>query len=240
MSESYQYERLYSPSEKEKNAFLGKTYGWMAVAMLLSAFCAFFTASSPYILMLIWGHNAIGFYVLAAAELILVVSLSMLIRKLPIGAVIAFFLLYSAINGVTLSSIFIIYNISSIAYAFLGSALMFGAMSIYGLVTKQNLARWGHYLLMALLGIIIVSAVNALVAFITRQPLEWINILISIATVVIFTGLTAYDTQKILRTAQRADGSEAYQKLAVYGALELYLDFINIFLSLLRLFGRRR
>ena len=111
---------------------------------------------------------------------------------------------------------------------------MFILMSIYGKATKQDLSKAGHYLLMALLGLIVVSLINWLL----KSPMvDW---LISMATVVIFTGLTAYDTQKILRTAQRANDSDAYRKIAIIGALELYLDFINIFLSLLRLFGKRK
>ncbi len=240
MEESAQYQRLYNPTESEKNIFLGKTYGWMALAMIISAVCAFFSASNKYILGLIWGNGGWGFFALAIAEIVLVWSISLLIRKLSLGTMIAFYILYAILNGITLSSIFIIYNIQSISYAFLGSAIMFGSMSIYGLTTKKSLASWGHYLVMALIGIIVVSVLNGIMSMVTKQPLTMLDILISIATVVIFTALTAYDTQKILRTAQRADSSEAYQKLAVYGALELYLDFINIFLSLLRLFGRRK
>lgn len=231
---------VYRASADDKRKFLSRTYAWMGLALVLSAVCAYAAAVSPAIFNLIWGRGAIGFIILAVAELAVVWIFSATIRKMSVGGAIFCFILYSVINGLTLSSIFFAYHINTIAYCFLGAAVMFGAMSIYGSVTKSSLASAGHYLMMGLIGIILVSVINMLVTFILKMSLGWVEWLISLATVVIFTGLTAFDSQKILKTANRADSSDAYKKLAIYGALELYLDFINIFLSLLRLFGRNR
>ena len=231
---------VYRASADDKRKFLSRTYAWMGLALVLSAVCAYAAAVSPAIFNLIWGRGAIGFIILAVAELAVVWIFSATIRKMSVGGAIFCFILYSVINGLTLSSIFFAYHINTIAYCFLGAAVMFGAMSIYGSVTKSSLASAGHYLMMGLIGIILVSVINMLVTFILKMSLGWVEWLISLATVVIFTGLTAFDSQKILKAANRADRSDAYKKLAIYGALELYLDFINIFLSLLRLFGRNR
>ena len=151
-----------------------------------------------------------------------------------------FFVLYAVINGATLASVFALFDMHVITQAFLCAALLYASMSLFGMKTGKNLASWGRYLLMALLGLVIVGVVNMVITLITKQTLTWIDWVIDIATIVIFTGLTAYDSQKILRAAEHADGSEAFQKLAVYGALDLYLDFINIFLAILRIFGRVR
>ena len=155
------------------------------------------------------------------------------IRKISVRAASIAFIVYSALNGVTLSGIFIIYTGASISRIFLITALMFGGMSIYGLKTKSDLRSMGRYLFMALIGIVIASVVNLLLGS------SVLDVIISMVTVLVFTGLTAYDTQKLLSAARSADGSEVFHKVAIIGALELYLDFINIFLSLLRLFGKR-
>lgn len=234
----------YKTKESEKGRFLTKTYAWMALALVLSAAAAWYGSRSVFILKLLWGNplgsSTIGFIILSVAELALVWGLSASIRKISPQAAIFMFIVYSVINGLTLSSVFLVFSISSIAYCFLGAAGMFLVMSIYGLTTKQSLAKAGHYLMMALVGLIIVSVVNLIITRITGETLGFIEWIISIATIVIFTGLTAYDSQKILAAAERADSGEAYRKIAIIGALELYLDFINIFLALLRLFGKSR
>lgn len=230
---------LYRPSAEEKQKFVARTYMWMGLALIISAVAAFFTAG--YFMQLLNSqqtHTARTLMtiikVCGIAELALVFILSMTLRSISVFGAALMFIVYSLLNGITLSVIFLVFDLGSIAFCFGGAAAMFIAMSIYGKATKQDLSKAGHYLLMAVIGLIIVSLINWLM----RSPMiDW---LISIATVVIFTGLTAYDTQKVLRTAQRANGSDAYRKLAIVGALELYLDFINIFLSLLRLFGKRR
>lgn len=232
----------------EKNKFLGRTYGWMAIAMLISAASAFIGAFFEPFMLFIWGYNfstgtvgrPIGFIVLSVVELGLVITMGSKIRQLSLNAVIGIFIAYSIINGLTLSSIFYIYSLSSIAYCFIATAIMFAIMSIYGMKTKRNLNTVGKYLLMALMGLIIVSLINLLVSFISGMYLTKLDWLISVATIVVFSGLTAYDSQKIIRTAEHADERVDFKKLSVYGALELYLDFINIFLRLLRLFGKKR
>ncbi|MBQ0039333.1 MAG: Bax inhibitor-1/YccA family protein [Treponema sp.] len=224
----------YRPTADDRQKFITKTYMWMGLALIISALAAFFTSTNEQILQMLFTNKAMGFKVIAVVELALVFILSMTLRSISVFGAALMFIAYSLINGITLSAIFLVFDITSIAFCFGGAAAMFIAMSIYGKATKQDLSKAGHYLMMAVLGIVIVSLINWLL----KSPtLDW---LISIVTVVVFTGLTAYDTQKILRTAQRADSSDAYKKIAIIGALELYLDFINIFLSLLRLFGKRR
>lgn len=228
----------YSPTQADKKKFLTKTYGWMAFALLVSAVCAIYVASAPGLAMNLYRGGT--FMIIAIAEIALVFFLSMGIRKISPFTAFLMFTAYAALNGVTLSTIFFIYSLDSIGQCFFSTALLFSFMAIYGSRTKSDLTKAGHYLQMAVFGIIIASMVNWLWAMITRTPMIMLNWLISMATVVVFTGLTAYDSQKILMAARRADSSDAYRKLAIVGALELYLDFINIFLSLLRLFGRSR
>ncbi len=224
---------LASASIETRQKFMAGVYGWMVAALAISGVAAFFTANSYTLLNLIFG-NRFGYLVLVIAELALVMYLVSQIRKLSVAQASFFFILYSVLNGVTLSSVLLVYTGSSIAQVFITTALMFGGMSLYGMKTKSDLTSAGRYLFMALIGLIIASVVNLLLR---SSGLDWI---ISIATVVIFTGLTAYDTQKLMRISVHADGSENFQKVAIIGALELYLDFINIFLALLRLFGNRR
>jgi Integral membrane protein, interacts with FtsH len=223
----------YRSAADEKRKFLSRTYGWMTLALIISAASAFLTATNQSLLRLLFGNGAIGFWVIAIGEIALVWWLSASIRKISTTAATVAFVVYSILNGFTLSSIFIVYTGTSIMYTFLASAGMFGAMSLFGMRTKQDLTSAGRYLTMGLIGVIIVSIINI---FLKSSGLDW---LISLITVVIFTGLTAYDSQKMLAAAGYADGSETFKKASIIGALELYLDFINIFLSLLRLFGRR-
>lgn len=230
---------LFRPSIDEKRIFLMKTYLWMCFALIVSAIAAYSAARIPVLLNFVWGTRY-GFLILAGIEIMLVWTLSASLRTIPVFAAFLMFTAYAAINGLTISYIFILFSKSSIVYSFISTAVMFLLMALYGALTKQSLARAGHYLLMALIGIVVVSLVNTIVTMITRTRLDMLDWVISLATVVIFTGLTAVDSQKILRAAQRADDSDAFKKLAIYGALELYLDFINIFLSLLNLFGKSR
>lgn len=219
---------------KEQNKFLARTYGWMTLALIISGLAAFFTAS--YITSA--GESALlflskGIFILGFAEIILVWWLSASISKIKVSSAVFAFIVYSILNGVTLSSIFLFYAGSSIISIFITSALMFGLMALYGTFTKQNILSFGRYFFMALIGILIASILN----FILRNgTLDWI---ISVVTVVLFTGLSAYDAQKMLRVSEHATDSDVFKKASIIGALELYLDFINIFLSLLRLFGKR-
>ena len=218
----------------EARKFITRVYAWMAVALIVSAVSAFFAAGSEAAFKLIWGGRHIGFYVLVAVEILLVIIISASLQKIPVGFAGFLFVLYSIVNGLTLSAIFLVFDIHSIGIVFLISAGMFIAMSLYGRFTKQDLNSVGRYLMMALFGLIILAVVNF---FLKSGPLQWI---ISLVTLVVFIGLTAYDTNKIVRASQLADGSEVFKKAAIYGALELYLDFLNIFLSLLNLFGKKR
>ena len=218
---------------KVKNTFLSRVYGWMTLALVISGVTAFLAATNETIIRLTIG-NGFGFLILAVAELALVWWLTASIHKISSGAAFFAFILYSVLNGVTLSSVFLVYKIESIFMVFFISAGMFAAMAVYGTVTKSSLSSFGKYFAMALVGIIIASLVN----FLLRSPmLDWF---LSIITVVIFTGLTAYDAQKMLAVSNNASDDEVFKKASVIGALELYLDFINIFLAMLRLFGRRR
>lgn len=219
--------------EEISRAFITKVYRWMTLALVISGFTALYTASSQTLISFIFGSKFV-FYGLLVAELALVFVLSAALHKMSVGLGVFFFILYSVINGLTISSIFIIFEIRSIFIVFFISAAMFAGMSIYGAKTKQNLMSAGRYLMMALIGLIIASLVNLLLK---SSMLEWIISLISVA---VFTGLTAYDTQKMFKIARNSDDSEIFQKAAIMGALELYLDFINIFLSLLNLFGKRK
>ena len=212
-----------------------KVYVWMALALVVSGLTAYYVAGSEQMLQAIFG-NQITFWVLAIAEIGLVIGLTAAINKLsfPIAAIM--FLLFSILNGVTLSAIFVVYTMSSIATTFFVTAGTFAAMAFIGYTTKKDLTKLGGILLMALIGLIIASVVNI---FLKNSMMD---IVISAIGVLIFVGLTAYDAQKI-KEMMYENGSEMNdftQKLAVLGALSLYLDFINLFLYLLRFLGKSR
>ena len=224
---------LQQANEKITQRFITAVYGWMVAALAISGAAAFAVFNSQALFTFIFGSR-FTFYGLILAEFALVFILTAGIRKMSFTAAAAAFIAYSVINGLTLSSILFIYTHTSIARIFVITGLMFGAMSIYGATTRSNLQSAGKYLMMGLIGIVIASLVNF---FLHSSSLDW---LISFVTVGVFTGLTAYDSQKIAQVAHYAQDTEDYKKVAVIGALELYLDFINIFLALLRLFGKRR
>ena len=213
--------------------FLTKVYGWMSLALLLSGITSFIVATSPFLINLVFG-NKIGFPLLAIGEIVLVWWLSASIRKISTMTASIAFLAYSIINGATLASIFYVFSLDSIIVVFLVSALMFIGMSLYGVFSKSDIMSFGRYFSMAIIGLIVASVINI---FLKSSGFNWV---ISIVTVVIFTGLTAYDTRKMILVSQQADGSDMFQKASIIGALELYLDFINIFLALLRIFGKSR
>lgn len=217
----------------ERNKFLARVYGWMTAALALSGFTAYYTANNPTLIKMIFG-NGYGFFILALAEIAVVWILSRTIRRISVAGALFAFITYSVLNGLTLSSIFFYYTGAVIARVFFISAILFAVMTIYGITTKSDIRSAGRYLMMALIGIIIASLVNI---FMRSSMLDWI---ISIVTVVVFSGLTAYDANKMMTAANRANGNDMFKKAAIIGALELYIDFINIFLSLLRIFGRGR
>jgi len=218
--------------------FLYQVYAWMGLAILLTAFAAFFTAQSPFLLGLIFGTGRglpLGMIVLIVAEFGLVWYLSSRVFDLPFETGAGLFALYSVLNGVTLSVIFLAYTSSSIASTFFACSAMFFGMSLYGWTTKADLSKWGNILFMALIGIVIASLVNL---FLRSDLMGYI---ISFVGVIVFTGLTAYDTWKLKSAHEQMSGDEtAVRKLGLLGALTLYLDFVNLFLMLLRLFGVRR
>ena len=210
-----------------------KVYVWMTLALAITGFTAYAVANSPGILQAIY-TNQILFWGLIIAEFGLVIGITAAINKLSLTTATLLFVLYSVINGATMSFIFAIYTMSSIAMVFFITAGTFAAMAIIGYTTKADLSSMGKILIMALIGIIIATVVNI---FLKSTGLEMI---LSYLGVLVFVGLTAYDSQKIKRMLMMApDAGEGAQKLALLGALTLYLDFINLFIYLLRIFGRR-
>ncbi|MBQ9627618.1 MAG: Bax inhibitor-1/YccA family protein [Treponema sp.] len=214
--------------------FMAGVYWRMTLALFLTAAVAWYASQSDQIMGFLYSNRGLPFYGLIVAELVLVIALSAFIHKMNSFAALFFFVLYSVINGLTFSSIFIVYQIGSVFHVFLTSALMFAAMSVYGMFTKSDLTSAGRYLMMALIGILIAGLVNM---FLRSSALGWLTSLLGVG---IFIGLTAYDTQRLMRIGVKNDGSEKFQKMAVIGALELYLDFINIFIKMLALFGKRK
>jgi hypothetical protein len=210
-----------------------KVYLWMTLALVITALTAYYVATSPAVLSIIYGNPAvlIGLFI---GELALVMGLSWAINKLSLTVATFMFVVYSIINGATLSSIFLVYTASSIVSVFFITAATFAAMAAYGYFTKTDLTSIGKILIMALIGIIIATLVNIFLKS------DGLTMILNYIGVLVFVGLTAYDSQKIkqmLLMAPQAD--EAAQKVALLGALSLYLDFINLFLYLLRIFGRR-
>ena len=215
-------------------SFINKVYAWMCLALTVTGFNAFRTAQSQTLLQLVFGNSIIliGLFIV---ELGIVFWMSKNIAKISSNMAIGLFLLYSALNGLTLSILLLVYTASSVASTFFITAGTFGLMSAYGYFTKKDLTSWGNLLFMALVGLIIASIVNI---FWSNPTMYWI---ISYAGVLIFVGLTAYDTQKIKNMSLELDAeSEAGRKGAIMGALALYLDFINLFIILLRILGDRR
>ena len=210
-----------------------KVYVWMTLALVLTGVTAYGVATSPGVIMAIHS-NQIIFWGLVIAEFALVIGITAAINKLSLTTATLMFVLYSVINGAVLSSIFVIYTMSSIASVFFITAGTFAVMALIGYTTKTDLTSMGKILFMALIGIIIATVVNI---FLKSSGLEMI---VSYLGVLIFVGLTAYDSQKIKNMLLMApDAGEGAQKLALLGALTLYLDFINLFIYLLRIFGRR-
>ena len=218
------------------NEFIRSVYNWMAIGLGLTGFIAFYVSNSPDMIKLIYG-NQVLFFGLIIGELGLVFYLSARVQKIQASTATALFILYAALNGATLSFIFLIYTSSSITSTFFICAATFVSCSIYGMVTKRDLTSLGGFMAMGLIGIIIASVVNM---FIRSTGM---SLIISYIGVFVFVGLTAYDTQKLKRMAvTQPAGLEAgaVRKGAIMGALALYLDFINLFLMLLRILGSRR
>lgn len=225
-------ERQWSVSEAFP-VLMRKVYLWMTMALALTGFTAYGVATSPGILQTIYSNPAV-MWGLVIAELILVITVSGAINRLSLSVATLLFIVYSVLNGALLSSVFLVYTASSVATVFFITAGTFAAMALVGYTTKTDLSSMGKILLMALIGMIIATIVNI---FVKSTGLE---LIISYIGVLVFVGLTAYDSQKIKQMLLQApDASEGAQKVALLGALSLYLDFINLFLYLLRIFGRR-
>ena len=215
--------------------YMAQVYGWMPCGLLLTAFVAWFAVRTPEVMMFVFSSK-ITFFGLIIAQLAVVFVLSGMVHRLSAGVATTLFMLYSALTGLTLSSIFVVYTYSSIASTFVVTAGMFGAMSLFGYTTKRDLSGMGKMLFMALIGIILASLVNI---WLKSTPLMWA---VTYIGVVVFAGLTAYDTQKLKAIGEQIDVRDAssLRKYSILGALTLYLDFINLFLMLLRIMGNRR
>ena len=223
----------YDARIEATNAFFRRVYHWMTAGLILTAVVAHWIASNPSLFNAIAG----GWIVLLIAQLGLVFGLSLGINRISATTAKVMFVVYSILNGVTLSVVLMVYTRESVFSAFLTTAGMFGAMSIYGLYTKRDLSEWRSFLIMGLIGLIVAGIVNMFVASSAA------DLVISLIGIVIFMGLTAYDTQYLRNLGGQADiesGDAGIQKLAIIGALKLYLDFINLFLYLLRFFGKTR
>ncbi|MFZ5802408.1 MAG: Bax inhibitor-1/YccA family protein [Candidatus Omnitrophota bacterium] len=225
---AYDQEKAFA-FERAEQSFMQKVYQWMAAGLAVTGFVAMAVASSPALLRALYGGL---FFVLVLVELGLVFWLSSQALKLSPQTAITGFLVYSALNGLTLSYIFIIYTATSISTVFFLAAGTFIGVSLFAWMTRADLSSFGGFFMMLLIGIILASLVNI---FLRSPVLYWI---ISYVGVALFIGLTAYDTQKLKAIHQSGVGST--DQMAILGALILYLDFINLFIMLLRIFGRRR
>ena len=230
----YTVPQSISASTTDVRRFMLSVYNWMTFGLGITAVVSFgvyrvegltrILYSNP---MFIWG--------LFILQIVVVLIISAGINKIPSIVAVGLFLFYSFLTGITFSVLFMVYTTSSIAFTFFICAAMFASVSVFGYITKMDMTAWGGYLFMALIGLIIASVVNI---FLESTMIYWLT---SYAGVIIFVGLTAYDTQMIKKTGMFIDsGSETGKKAAVMGALRLYLDFINLFLYLLRFMGNRK
>ena len=220
-------------AETQRN-FIRKVFGWMTLGLFITAVGSYIMLLNPALMQAML-KTGWPWLILMFAEIGLVIFLTAAINRLSPAMAGVSFIVYAALNGVTLSIIFLVYDISSIFQTFLICALMFAVMTIFGYTTKRDLTSLGSLLFMGLIGVLLAGLLNL---FIRSSGLYWI---VTIVGILVFIGLIAYDTQKLknMSLAVSADG-EAEAKASVIGALALYLDFINLFLLLLRIFGRRR
>jgi len=225
----------HTRSQIQVNEFIRSVYNWMAIGLGLTGIVAFYVSNNETLLKLIFGNQLI-FFGLIIGELVLVFSISARVHKMRASTATSLFVLYAALNGATISAIFLIYTRSSITSTFFICAATFIASSIYGMVTKRDLTSMGQFMIMGLIGIVIASVVNLFVRS------SGMSLIVSYIGVIVFVGLTAYDTQKLKTMAlSQPEGidSGTVRKGAILGALALYLDFINLFLMLLRILGNR-
>lgn len=224
--------KQYETTAVATNTLIRSVYIWMCTALLLTGATATLVAGSPRIMEIVFSSN-IFFWGLLIAQFGLVWAISAKVNTFSLPTLSGLFMLYSVLTGVTFSVFFLAFTAESIASTFFITAGTFAAMSLYGYFTKSDLTKLGNLMLMALIGIIIASVVNI---FLKSEMMYWI---VTYIGVLVFIGLIAYDTQKIKALAY-ANDNEHTQKLAICGALSLYLDFINLFIMLLRIFGQRK
>jgi FtsH-binding integral membrane protein len=224
---------LSADAQLRLNSIMQQVYAWMTAGLLLTGAVAVYTANSSTMKGLIFG-NSYMVWVLFIAQLALVFGLGAGINRLAPGVATALFLLYAVLNGLTFSAIFLVYATTSIAQTFFATAGTFAAMSFYGYTTKRDLSTIGNMLVMALIGFFIGTIINM---FWANSVLYWI---LTYAGIAIFVGLTAWDTQKIKQMSLSVRDDTSAHRVAILGALTLYLDFINLFLLLLRVLGGRR
>lgn len=236
LSDSLSEQRQTSPSVQAMHlTILKNVYLWMCSALVISGLTAMYVAANPNILRIVFA-NSMSLILMFLAQLGLIWFISAKINSISSTVATILFIVYSILTGVTLSSIFLVFTHESIASVFFITAGTFGGISLYGYTTKKDLSTWGSYLIMGLIGLIIASVVNW---FLNSEMLYWI---VSYVGVLIFIGLTMYDTQKIKQLSYQysCEDDETMNKVALLGAITLYLDFINLFLYLLRIFGKRK
>ncbi len=221
--------------KEESNQLLRSVYNWMMVGLLVSGLTAFMVSHSEQLTHILFG-NPYMIWVLFLIELGLVIAISAGINKMDVSTARMLFILFSFVDGLTLAVIFMVYTDTSIASTFFIAAMTFGVMSLYGYFTDTDLSSWGTLLFVGLIGIIIAIVVNF---FLQSPVMDW---WISVIGVIIFVGLTAYDTQKIKQMGEQMvqESQESLSRVAIVGALSLYLDFVNLFIMLLEFFGNRR
>lgn len=235
------FDNIESATIIQERSLFASVFTWMFLALAVTTVCSLLFAYNPDFGQLLYKFddmgNAIGTsmlgWVIMLAPLGLVLVMNFAFNKLSFMALMGIFFGFSALMGISLSSIFHVYNLDSIGVVFASTCALFGVMAVAGYTTKADLTKMGSLLMIGLIGIVIASLINM---FMKSDSMGYI---ISIISVIVFTGLTAYDVQKIKELAQANDGSSDFKKMGVMGALTLYLDFINLFVSLLRLFGKR-
>ena len=237
-NQEFHYQRSYNERPIEMSeafpALMRKVYVWMSLALLITGMTAYYVTTNQVIMNAILTSRVL-LYGLFAVELALVIIVSAAINRLSVLTATLMFLLYSVLNGATLSVIFLVYQLSSIATVFFITASTFGTMALIGYTTKKDLSSIGRILTMSLIGLVIATLVNIFIKS------DGLTMILSYIGVLVFVGLTAWDSQKIKQMLRQAtDVDDGTKTIALLGALSLYLDFVNLFLYLLRIFGRRR
>mgnify|MGYP000862496093 CR=1 FL=1 len=236
---NYGYWERQEEMASRSAVYLAKVMGWMCVGLFTTLVSAMLCLAIPALWQFVFG-SGFGVFGVLIAQIVLVLALSARLHRMSAATATVMFMLYSAVTGLTMSSLVVAYRLDSIVFSFGITAVLFLAMSLYGLVARKDLSQWGNLLFFGLIGIILAGAINL---FLGNPTMDFVIIVVGIF---IFIGLVAYDTQKIKAIYQSAltqgygDEDDAVRKLAIFGALTLYLDFINLFLRLLRLLARRR